>query len=62
MDRAAIDTDTLLKIVLVLVVVWLFLEVLEFLLDLAFGLLGLLRPFIGLIVLALIVLFLLDRI
>jgi hypothetical protein len=61
-DRAAIDVDDLLKIVLVLVVVWLALEVVETVLDLTFGLLGALRPFVGLIVLILIVLWLLDRI
>lgn len=63
MDRAAVDTDTLLKIVLLLVVVWIALEVIETLLDLVFGpLLSLLRPLLGIVVLALIVLFLLDRI
>ncbi|MFB6302818.1 MAG: hypothetical protein ABEH78_08165 [Haloferacaceae archaeon] len=62
MDRAGIDAEDLLKLVLVLVVVWLALEVIDSLLDIAFGILGIFRPFLGLIVLVLIVLFLLDRI
>ena len=62
MDRATVDAEDLLKVVLVLVIVWLALEVLGELLDIALGLLGLFRPFLGLLVLALIVLFLLDRI
>lgn len=62
MDPASIDAEDLLKLVLVLVVAWLALEVLDTVLDIAFGVLGLFRPFLGLIVLALIVLFLLDRI
>jgi hypothetical protein len=63
MDRARGDVtvDSLLKVVLVLVVVWLVLEVLDTILDIAFGLLGFLRPILGLVVVALIVLFLLDR-
>jgi len=61
MDRAAVDTDTLLKVVLVLVVVWLALEVLDVVVDLAFGIFGFLRPLLGVVVLALIVLYLLDR-
>ncbi|MFB6079624.1 MAG: hypothetical protein ABEJ81_01285 [Haloferacaceae archaeon] len=62
MDRAAVDAEDLLKVVLVLVIVWLALEVLDRLLHIAFGLLGLFRPFLAVLVLALIVLFLLDRI
>lgn len=61
MDRGALDADTLLKIVLVLVVLWLGLEIVDTVLDIAFGLLGPLRPLVGLVVLALIVLYLLDR-
>jgi hypothetical protein len=62
MDRGAVDADTLLRVVLVLVVIWLGLELLETVLDVAFGLFGLLRPVLGLVVLALVVLYLLDRI
>lgn len=61
MDRGAVDADTLLKIVLVLAVLWLGLEIVDTVLDIAVGLLGLLRPLAGLIVIALIVLYLLDR-
>lgn len=60
-DRAAVDVDTLLKVVLVLVLVWLALEILGEVIDIAFGIFGFLRPIIGLIILALIVLWLLDR-
>jgi hypothetical protein len=60
-DRGAVDADTLLKIVLVLAVLWLGLEIVDTVLDIAVGLLGLLRPLAGLIVIALIVLYLLDR-
>jgi hypothetical protein len=56
------DTDDLLKIILVLVVVWLGLEVVEAFVDTLAGILGLARPAIGLAVLALIVLWLLDEI
>lgn len=63
MARAAVDAEDLLKLVLVLVVVWLALSVLETILDFVLGpLFALLRPLLGLLVLALIVLFLLDRI
>ena len=61
MTRGAIDVDTLLRIVLVLVVVWVTLELLDVVVDLALGVLGLFRPLIGVIVLVLIVLYLLDR-
>jgi hypothetical protein len=60
------DVDDLLRILLVLVIVWVALEVVtelfEFLLGPLFGLLSLLKPVIGLVVLALIVLWLVDRI
>jgi hypothetical protein len=62
MDRGSVDADTLLRVVLVLVVVWLGLEVLEAVLDVAFGLFGFLRPVVGLVVVLLVVLYLLDRI
>ncbi|MEF8850941.1 MAG: hypothetical protein V5A44_11800 [Haloarculaceae archaeon] len=57
--RGDIDVDTLLKVVLVLVVVWIGLEILESVVDLVFG------PFksvFGLIAVVLILLWLLDRI
>jgi hypothetical protein len=61
-QRASIDVDDLLKIVLVLVVVWLALEIVGEVMEIALGLLGPLRPIIGVLVLVLIVLWLLDRI
>jgi hypothetical protein len=62
MDRGALEVEDLLKIVLVLVVVWISLEVVGEVLDIAGWLLGPLRPLIGLVVLVLIVLWLVDRI
>jgi hypothetical protein len=60
--RGDIEVETLLKIILVLILVWVVLETV----DLVFDILGaLLAPFtsiIGLIIAALIVLWLLDRI
>ena len=61
-DRAALEVEDLLKIVLVLVVVWLVLEVIGGVLDILAWILGPLRPLIGLVVIVLIVLWLLDRI
>lgn len=61
-DIAAIDIDDFLKIILVLVVIWLVIEIAEEILSLTFWILGPLRPLLGLIVLALIVLWLWDRI
>jgi len=60
-NRAAVDVDTLLKVVLVLVLVWLALEILGQVIDLALGFFGFLRPIIGLLILVLIILWLLDR-
>lgn len=57
--RADIDAETLLKVVLLLVVVWVAIEILESLVDLVFG------PFkslFGLVIVVLILLWLLDRI
>lgn len=57
----ALEADDLLKIVLVLVIVWLALEIV----DMAFGLLawilGPLKPLLGIVLIALIVLWLVDR-
>jgi len=58
-DRAAIDVETLLKVVLVLVVIWLVLEIVGSFLRV---ILGPLPEIIGLLVVVLIVLWLLDRI
>jgi hypothetical protein len=60
--RGSIDAETILKIILILILVWLAIEII----DMVFGLLGaLLWPVTNIIVLviaALIVLWLLDRI
>ena len=58
-NRDMVDANDLLKIVLVLVVIWLGLEVLDFVIG---ALLGPLDSIIGLLLIVLIVLFLLDRI
>ena len=60
-DRADVDVETLLKVVLVLVVIWLALEIVGGILDILSWILGPLRPLVGLLILALIVLWLLDR-
>lgn len=59
--RAALDVEDLLKVVLVLVAVWLVLEILDTVLGIALAVLGWLRPLLGLVVVALIVLWLVDR-
>lgn len=62
MDRAAIGTNDLVRLLILLVVVWLILEVLGELLGTLLGPFGALRPIIGVVVLILLVLFLLDRV
>lgn len=59
--RGDIDTDTLLKIVLVLAVVWLVLEVLEVFLDTLQFVFAFLPKVLGIALIVLIVLYLLDR-
>lgn len=59
--RAGIDVEDLLKIVLLLVVVWIALEIVGMILGTIGWLLGPLQPLLGLVILALIVLWLLDR-
>jgi hypothetical protein len=59
-DRAALDTDDLLKLVLVLVVLWLALEIVGEVVGIFTALLGPLRPLLGVAVVALIVLWFLD--
>lgn len=61
MDRGKLDVDTLLKILLVLVVVWIALEVVGEVLGLFAWLLGPLQPLLGLVLIILIVLYLTDR-
>jgi len=60
--RAGIDVEDLLKIVLLLVVAWIVLEIVGMILGTIGWLLGPLKPILGLVILALIVLWLLDRI
>jgi hypothetical protein len=60
--RGKVETDTLLKVVLVLAVIWLTLEVLELFVDALAFILTPLPKIIGLLVIVLIVLYFLDRI
>ncbi len=52
-----LDVETLLKLVLVLVVVWIALDIVS---ELVFDLLGPFRPLVGLVIVALIVVWWLD--
>jgi hypothetical protein len=61
-DRGSIDVEDLLKIVLVLVALWLVVEIVEAVFGVLAWVVGPLQPFIGLVVVVLIVLWLLDRI
>jgi uncharacterized membrane protein len=60
-DRGALDTGTLVRLVLVLVVVWLALEVVGEVLGLLLAPLGALRPVVTLVVLVLVALYVLKR-
>jgi hypothetical protein len=62
MDRAAIEVETLLKIVIALVILWLALEVLDAVFGLLLGVFWFLQPLLGLVLLVLLILWLLDRI
>jgi hypothetical protein len=62
MNRAEIDTDDLLKVVLLLVVVWLLLEIVGTVLEVAFWLLDALPTLIGVALVVVIALHLTDRI
>lgn len=62
MNRGKIDVDTLLKIVLLLVVIWLALEIVGEVLGLFGALLGPLQPLLGIALLILLVLYITDRI
>lgn len=62
MTRGKLDTDTLVKLVLLLVVVWLLLEIVETVVGLALGILAGLPTVIGVALLVLLVLWLLDYI
>ncbi|MFC7141087.1 hypothetical protein ACFQMA_14785 [Halosimplex aquaticum] len=58
-SRADIEVETLLKVVLVLVIVWIAIEILDAAISMV---LGPLKPVFGLVIVVLIVLWLLDRI
>lgn len=62
MIRGKLDTDTLVKLILVLVIVWLALEILETVVGLALGILSGIPTVIGVALLLLLVLWLLDYI
>lgn len=61
-DRGELEVESLLQIVLVLVVIWIALEIVGEIVGIATATIGAVRPFIGVIVVAIIVLWLLDRI
>ena len=60
MDRAITDTDTLLRIVLALAVIWLVLEILETVLGVLFGTLRFLQPLLVVALIVLVVAYFLD--
>ncbi|MFC6772454.1 DUF7554 family protein [Halorubrum pallidum] len=62
MDRANIDVDDLLKVILGLVIVWLLVEILGTVLDLTFALLDALPMLVAVAIVVLIALRLADRI
>ena len=62
MNRAEVDTDDLLKVVLLLVVAWLLLEIVETVLEVASWLLDALPAVIGVALVVVIALHLTDRI
>lgn len=59
MDRGNITVETLLKILLVLVIVWIAIDVID---EALTTILGPFRPILGLIIILLIILWLLDEI
>ncbi|KDS90429.1 hypothetical protein FK85_14725 [Halorubrum saccharovorum] len=61
-DRADVDVDDLLKLILVLAVVWLLVEIFGAVLDLTFALLDAIPTLIAVVIVVLIALRLTDRI
>jgi hypothetical protein len=59
--RADLDADALLKIVLVLVVLWVAVEIIDFAFEIVEGVLELFMPIIGILIVVLIVLWLVDQ-
>ncbi len=60
--RGKLDADTLIKLILVLVVIWIVLRIADEFVDAVAGLLGPFDNLIGLVIVLVIVLWLLDRI
>jgi len=61
-DRADVDVDDLLKVILVLAIAWLLLEIFGAVLDLTFALLDAVPTLIAVVIVVLIALRLTDRI
>ncbi|WP_128906202.1 DUF7554 family protein [Halorubrum amylolyticum] len=61
-DRADVDVDDLLKVILVLAIAWLLLEIVDTVLDLTFALLDAIPRLIAVAIVVLIALRLADRI
>lgn len=59
--RGVIEVETLLKVILVLVLIWIVLEILGEIVQTSLALLGPFRPLLGLAIVILIILWLLDR-
>ncbi len=61
-DRADVDVDDLLKVILVLAIAWLLLEIVDTVLDLTFALLDAIPTLLAIVIVVLIALRLADRI
>ena len=61
-DRADVDVDDLLKVILVLAIAWLLLEIVDTVLDLTFALLDAIPTLLAIVIVVLIALRLTDRI
>lgn len=60
--RGSLEAEDLLKLILLLVVVWIVLEIIGTALGLLTGLFGFIPEILGLVIIAVVVLWLLDRI
>jgi hypothetical protein len=61
-DRADVDVDDLLKLILVLAIVWLLVEIVGTVLNLTFALVDAISPLLAVVIVVLIALRLTDRI
>ncbi|AZQ15793.1 MULTISPECIES: hypothetical protein [Halorubrum] len=61
-DRADVDVDDLLKLILVLAIAWLLLEIVGTVLNLTFALVDAISPLLAVVIVVLIALRLTDRI